>query len=294
MRIRVVLTLSFLHFDAVRSLSTTPQKTEIHIVPSQVEFRDVCQQYPATLARRLFSSVPRRDYALHNVSFKLKSELVLLTGASSSGKSTILRLLWGKEQPSHGSIHVTSCVRRDDDVVSSEATGSSVLPAAQPVYLDQRPSFDNRQTIHQILREQLINLTPSIATQLIQAFCALFALNASDEQWMKQRTSSLAPSECYRLDLVLACLKSTLGDQSSDVATQVRPIMLPAPILLLDEWMDKETSTIVQTVQKGLTQAAKQGAVIVSVTHKPERWKTSGCSCMTLCRGEILSFRQGP
>jgi hypothetical protein len=57
------------------SLSTTTQPSiSINFRPTRVECRQVYQQYPVTLARRLFSSVPHREYAVNNVSFCLSSE----------------------------------------------------------------------------------------------------------------------------------------------------------------------------------------------------------------------------
>jgi hypothetical protein len=43
----------------------------------------------------------------------------------------------------------------------------------------------------------------------------------------------------------------------------------PAPILLLDGWMDTETSTVVQKGQPSLHRLGKRGAVVISVMHKP-------------------------
>jgi ABC-type polysaccharide/polyol phosphate transport system ATPase subunit len=60
---------------------------------------------------------------------------------------------------------------------------------------------------------------------------------------------------------------------------------------LLDEWMDTETSTVVQKVQPSLQRLVERGAVVISVTHKPNLYHLvdGGMRRITLCRGSILS-----
>ena len=59
----------------------------LNLHPSRIIFDAVTQSYPDTLIRRLFSSVPRRDFAIKDVSFQINSgDFVVILGASSSGK----------------------------------------------------------------------------------------------------------------------------------------------------------------------------------------------------------------
>lgn len=272
------------------SIATTTvsyKNKELVVIPSRVEFKNVFLQYPQTLARRLFSSVPYREWALRNVSFTLESsELLILTGASSSGKSTILKLISGKAIPTQGSVNV-AC-----------ADCSPPIVCALPVYLDRKPPVENMRTVQTCL----VN-TCSMNTTLDASVTALIAEDLMQRVGLancnEKTPSQLSPSEQYRLELVKASLESMLPGtktkcSSCDVDDAI--VQLPAPIILLDEWLDKETSSVVQKVQVALEALLELGAVICSVTHKPERWNTeksnSSIRHMTMCRGEILSFQQ--
>jgi ATPase subunit of ABC transporter with duplicated ATPase domains len=317
----------------------------IRFLPSQVEFQQVSQQYPETLARRLFSSVPRREFALHNVSCTMQSELTLLTGASSSGKSALMKIIRGVETPVQGSFHI-QCLWGAPDPTSTSTQPQWV---AQPVYLDQRPSIDGRRTVRQILCQQeesiiqkllsssknnkakqqsestLRVFLESLLKALTAELCSCLQLTtaststtndnskydgATAAAWMDQTQLQLSASQSYRLALVTACLQSSMAnldvsvleDDCADVDTlfpttahdtaERCTVSLPAPILLLDEWMDTETTEIIQTVQCGLEQLAADscGAVIVSATHKADRWKKP-YSEMVLSRGQVLSWK---
>jgi ABC-type polysaccharide/polyol phosphate transport system ATPase subunit len=115
------------------------------------------------------------------------------------------------------------------------------------------------------------------------------------DKYNEKTPSQLSPSEQYRLQLVKASLESMLQGRLSFSEDKI-VVELPAPVLLLDEWLDKETSSIVQKVRGALEALVELGAVVCSVTHKPERWQNSNTavstSHMTLCRGEILLFTQ--
>lgn len=281
----------------------------VHFLPSCVKLDEVSHHYPPTLARRLFSSVPYREWALFNVSLTWQSELVILTGASSSGKSTLLQTilrhcqnqLLQQQQPTQPSAQTTSgrvaisCLECDADV----PTATTV---ATPVYLDQKPLFDNRRTVQAILDEicHRLDAPDYLANDLMQK------VGLIDDTIIAKTPAQLTPSEQYRLELVKASLQSILCGNNitehSNRNTNVEDcdesfLLLPAPILLLDEWLDKEPSAVVHVVQSALDRLvcrSEMGALVVVVTHKPERWKRNNNNAntrfVTLCRGKILSY----
>jgi putative ABC transport system ATP-binding protein len=220
----------------------------LQLGPSAIGFRAVSQSYEDTLFRKLFSSVPRREFALKDISFDVESgDFLVILGASSSGKSTILRLL-GTEQPVSGNILLQS--------------------TSTPIYLDCKPTFNNKQTIETILFERCEE------KELVVEICDLVDLD------MTKKPSDLTPSETYKYGLVEACMKSVAFTEPC------------APILLLDEWMDLETSVVVQKVEKTILKLTEgTGAIVLCVTHKPNLFRSSH-ECITMCRGEILSRGQ--
>ncbi len=63
---------------------------------SVVRFLDVTKEYP------------RSGVALSNISFRIeKGEFCFLTGASGAGKSSLLKMIYMEEKPSHGEVLVT-------------------------------------------------------------------------------------------------------------------------------------------------------------------------------------------
>ena len=220
----------------------------LQLTPSRVSFVDVSQSYEETLLRRLFSSIPRREFALNSVSFEAESgSFLVILGASSSGKSSILRLVHGIEKPVSGNVCLDS--------------------TSTPVYLDRKSEhlYNDKQTIESILLERFEDST------IGASICDLIALD------MSKKPSELTPSETYKFGLVEACMKSIAVHEPC------------SPILLLDEWMDLETSTVTYKVEKAITELTESlGAIVLYVTHKPYLLRLSH-ECMTMCRGEILS-----
>ena len=106
----------------------------------------------------------------------------------------------------------------------------------------------------------------------------------------------LTPSEKYRFCLGKACIESSVG------ATRNNRNVLPGPILLLDEWMDVETSAVVRNVQPSLHKIVEElNGVVLSITHKPELYsngaesgslvgKGSNVRRVTLSAGKLLSW----
>lgn len=264
---------------------------EIEFLPSRVSLEDACLQYPVTLARRLFSSVPRRDFAVDHVSCRFSSEVVILQGASSSGKSALMKLILGSEEATSGQTNVEiACTVRDT---------ASLQVAAKPIMLAEKPPFDNKQSVQVILEKQARNDLPKRldddSSKLDCRLAAIFAqLNELDGSQWSQTPSELSPSENYRLRLAEACIQSSAP---SSVLSGEK-LVLPGPILLLDEWMDFETRDSSSKVEAALLEIADAtGAVILCATHKPNLWKklestTELTSQMTMCRGEILTLKQ--
>ncbi|CAJ1966169.1 unnamed protein product [Cylindrotheca closterium] len=276
--------------------------------PCSIEISNLSHQYPVTLWRTLTSSEPRREFALQDVSLKLgPHEFVLLLGDSSSGKSTLLRLILGLEerkivQPTFGTIQIAVVVphysKEEEEEEDDDDNATEILPppAAVPVLLDQKPVYSNNrgsQTVQMILQEKLkkMNKASTIIQHhdekssqttlflIIERLCELMDLP------LTKKGSDLSPSEAYRCAMTEASLESILTGKAAAAAvnddddrdeTSKTISSFPAPILLLDEWLDKETSTVVQNVQTSILKLIQtSGAIVVSITHKPNLYKQS-------------------
>lgn len=205
------------------------------ILSLQLSIHNLSKEFPTSLWRSLTSSVPVRQFALNSVSLEADSEFLLLLGASSSGKSTVLQCIL------EGSMKLSE-------------------PAVRPIYLDRKPDIYSQP--NKPIRESLLQTN----TNLLEHWSKVMELDLS------LTFSDLSPSQVYQYALVHACCQSH--------AT--------SPLLLLDEWMDKETSVVVQKVERSLLRLAEQGAIILCVTHRPEMFSKSHRR-ITLCRGEVLA-----
>ena len=284
---------------SIETNSIDEYKPEITFAPSQISLQQVSLQYPVTLARKLFSPVPRREFAVNNVSCEFGSEAVLLQGASSSGKSALLKVMAGVDEqhkPTSGSVVITS---GEDGQVKSTAS---------PIMLADKPPFDNKQTVQTLLEQESRQNTPptisdvaeanGFSVRAVEAICQLTNLN---EAILSQTPAQLSPSENYRIRLAAACLQSSIpgvirsaGSNPIDKAKYT----LPAPIIFLDEWMDFETRDSSSKVEEALLKLVQEtGAIVVCATHKPNLWKglvadSKYTTQMTMCRGEILTLQK--
>jgi len=294
----------------------------IRFVPSQLVLQDVSLQYPATLARKLFSSVPLREYAIDHVSCRLESEIVLLQGASSSGKSALMKCIVA----SCGANERNKNKNKNESSRHKPTSGRVSIPnGARPILLADKPPFLNQHTVQTFLHnkcQECLSSTLSLfvpdyyptttetISSIVEVFCRLVHLD--DPSLLAQTPSQLSPSESYRFQLALACLESSLSgldDQAqhhdssgiNDEATSHHLVFLPAPIVFLDEWMDFETRDSSCKVEEALLHLVQEtGAVVLCATHKPNLWNQLACvtskitSQMTMCRGKILTLQQQP
>jgi ABC-type glutathione transport system ATPase component len=251
----------FLSFGSIR-----PFSADLTWATSSVSLEDVSQSYSSSAWRRLTSSVPRREFAVEKLSLSIESEFLMLVGASSTGKSTVLRLILG-EEPVSGKVRI--------------ATSDPGVSPALPVLLDERPPFDNQRVVRSILTDAIQQTAPNapLLDLLLDDMTNVFELD------LEKKPSQLSSSESFRCRLAEASLQSMLHHHGVSTSSSKQ---LPAPILLLDEWMDTETSTVIRKVQTSLERLVDRGAVIVCVTHKPHLYNTDNVRIVTLCRGAML------
>jgi len=192
-----------------------------------LQLHQVSKTYPVTWQRRLFSSVPQRKFALHNVTLELNG-LCLIQGASSSGKSTLLKVI-EEEYPE------------------------------KTAYLDikPKPAYQDTRSVEDILSEH--------STDLHEIFSLTgLPLDANMRQ--------LTPSQLYELEIV-------------------KQIVQGSNILLLDEWLDIEPSSVLQLVQQSLWNLRNTVTTVV-VTHYPERWNMYQITqCVTMAHGRVLKTK---
>eukprot|EP00980_Cylindrotheca_fusiformis_P000139 scaffold24_cov128-Cylindrotheca_fusiformis.AAC.12 len=272
-----------LAFSVLLLLSTVLQTQPLSVPVAfcwkqcSVELDHVSQQYPATLWRKLTSSEPRREFAVQDVNLSLTSAFVLLLGDSSSGKTTIFKIILGKEKPSNGTVRI----RMND-------SDSSSPKHAIPVLLDQRPVYSNqRQSVEMILKRKVGSLLSSKSIPL-EVACEKLVNELSNvlDLRLAEPGSDLSPSESYRCAIAEACLQSML----LNCEQTVEHTSFPAPILLMDEWMDSETGAVIQKVQSSLLNLVDRGALVISITHKPQLYKMDDkIRRISLNRGRILS-----
>ncbi|KAL7537256.1 hypothetical protein ACHAXR_007699 [Thalassiosira sp. AJA248-18] len=156
--------------------------------PSHIGVDNVSQKYPVTLMntslldsfttvalQKLFSSVPKREYAVQNINLSFGHEtpsyssspivnhddgVTLLVGRSASGKSTLLRLLAGMELPIDGCVTINGRRLGGDARVGlmpgmpswvkmgfPSSSGAEECYKVQPVILQGKPEFDDTLSV---------------------------------------------------------------------------------------------------------------------------------------------------
>ena len=333
-----------------QSAETVTSKTKtttpiIEWIPTRIEFEGVYRSYgQPDLWRKLTSSVPRREFALQDLTLAFgnidptknsnndgiendneserdgsvrntEDSLCLLLGASSSGKSTIFRSILeaaaeekyekassnsnSKEFGSAGN-QGTLEIRQlplPKQTLKSKTPTTTTTTTPKPILLDDRGEVNEahsgqpKKTLGEAwvdcFRETTETIndgsndeTNDVAAFLVETLAAtIFDLDPN------ALLADLTPSEKYRFCLGKACIQSSsFGCASS--SDNIDSILLPGPILLLDEWMDVETSAVVRKVQPSLHKIVEElNGIVLSITHKPELYYSSGAAA-TASTGE--------
>eukprot|EP00531_Pseudo-nitzschia_arenysensis_P002765 CAMPEP_0116151772 /NCGR_PEP_ID=MMETSP0329-20121206/20282_1 /TAXON_ID=697910 /ORGANISM="Pseudo-nitzschia arenysensis, Strain B593" /LENGTH=291 /DNA_ID=CAMNT_0003648421 /DNA_START=474 /DNA_END=1348 /DNA_ORIENTATION=+ len=243
-----------------------------------------------------------------------EDSLALLLGASSSGKSTIFRSLleaaaeaqegkkdFGRDE-NKGRIEIRQLPCR-------EHTERTPKAKAIPILLDDRGEVNSssgqaKTTLREAWNNRALELLLESTTTRSQKEAhddfadALvdYLADAIFELDPERLVVDLTPSEKYRFCLGKACIESSLVGATTQIQSDAT---LPGPIILLDEWMDVETSAVVHKVQPSLHKIVeKLNGIVLSITHKPELYfrdspsSTEGAPNLrriTLSGGKLLS-----
>jgi ABC-type cobalamin transport system ATPase subunit len=296
------LSICFNAFDA--------ESCPLKLLPSQVRCTELSQSYPETMFTKLFSSEPRRAYALENVTLSLccqessgSSGVTLLVGASGSGKSVLLRLLAGVEIPTWGAVQIngrkltytkTSRNVRAPTKHSSENLhwGSKTIVGT---YLNGQSHERNIQPviIDRYYQKDACSASNSRPLKTVEGYLMKLGrdyfngeLNQDDEIVLSiliQKITSIAGiSSCQLPDLSVsnqllfriacACVESVLPALSLPSQGTSRDLCVFGPVLLLDEFLDSESTVVAQRVGRGLHSLCLAGAAVVIATHKPNHF----------------------
>lgn len=260
----------------------------ISYTPSRIVLSDATISYPETLMGKLFSSVPKRTYAVDHISTSFGSDgtgtnlPTVLVGRSASGKSTLFRLISGEDVPSSGTVVIDGLAR--------------------PIIIDRKPPLDDsRSVLDGIVASSLQKKKTSredrankhdIIQQAAMDFATTLGLTS---QQLQSKPSSLSPSGLFLFGMACGCLCSVMPAiddiDAQGTNTDSYNYSLPGPILLLDELFDFEHPDVPAKCCPGIDSLVRDmGAVIVIATHKPHHFETLQIRrVMALSSGRILS-----
>lgn len=285
MRIVKLLFTVFLCIDQTSSFSCIERK--VNFIPSTLETSGLTQSYKVTLMNKLFSSVPKREFAIEKVSLAFgdgpnanptrRNNFSIIKGSSGCGKSTYLRLVSGTESPKLGSVKLNNCNIYD-------TTNEALSKIPKPVIVDSKLDCYNDKAS---VIDQIQSSCPSkVGLDIIsKSFASILGL--SDEE-LQSLPRDLSPSAQYLFGIVCACVESSYDTIQSNDDT----IELQSPILLLDELADFETSIVARKVGHGLSNLADNGAIILCATHKPDFYREYADRVITFSLGRVLTDEQ--
>jgi len=219
---------------AVRSLYQEPEAHE-ELAWGAVEFHDVF---------KIFHSGPVETVALRGLDLRIEpKELVAVYGRSGSGKSTMLHLAAGLDEPSAGDVRAfgNSLVRLDE-------TGLAVYRARDIGIIFQSHNLWPALSAHENVTLSLRLAHRRNVDDAAAAALAAFGLSERSHQ----RTGALSGGEQQRIAIAAAAARE-------------------APLVLADEptaELDEDSEQIVLSALRRLRD--EFGSTVVVVTHSPQ------------------------
>jgi ABC-type polysaccharide/polyol phosphate transport system ATPase subunit len=265
---------------------------KLSFVPATISVREpIYFSYPESWFGNIFSSVPKREFALENVTLDFQSSgVTILIGPSASGKSTLLHILAGEECPQKGKIDLLG----GNALLSDDA---GFIYPSKPVVIDRYYATEiltnGKYTLEKSVDTSFKALFPSRHDELskngILSFCKKELANHLGVD-LDCCISDLTTSERYLARLVFACIESVLSPAPpmSNDDLSIHLMKVSAPILLMDELLDAETSEVARSVGRKLLSLCHQtGAIVVAATHKPEPLIPLASTKVTMVAGKV-------
>jgi ABC-type multidrug transport system fused ATPase/permease subunit len=222
--------------------------------PKKIEWRGVCFAYPG-------AETP----VLTDASFSWsEGELLALTGANGSGKSTCLRVLLGLARPERGDVFVDGKPLAELHIESWRREIS---------FLPQRPYLPARATVREYLRVLDSDVQDEEMMRTLERVGVLDGLRRASADPLARRLGDLSVGERQRVALARALCRR-------------------APVLLLDEPdanLDREGIELTARLVKELTRERMVGVV----AHTRDLLKAAD-RIVTLDAGKIVSSSGSP
>ena len=315
-----VVLVNFVLFNLAETLSLSSSNHIIQFKPSSIRTEAITQTYPETFLNKLFSSVPRREKAIDNISLSFGhfdsinekkplsetcgSGLSLLVGRSASGKSTLLRILAQMEEPKSGQmvLNGSSCFmhnqQKGENSHGIEMSMNEASVAPKPIIIDAKPDcFDTKSSLFQrilecipefsidfqkqeVNQQQLESLKENVVCEYAQI------LGFTLDQIHSYTPSDLTPSQQYLFGLVCSSVESSFAANLK--LNEDNVLEIPRPILLLDELLDKETSGVANKVGDRLLNLTEKGGIVIAATHRPQFLTGVAERVVTLSSGKVL------
>ena len=251
--------------------------------------------------------------------------VILLVGRSSSGKSTLLRLIAGMEFPIAGCVSINGHEQHNKNAqavgvmpgIPSWVKTGIPLPlnlsdeecySVQPVILQGKPDFDDGLSVLERIAQvgldtvylcnkewkckEKLSSEKETANTLLQTLAEDFAslLTLSTEQCCLP-PSELSPSGEYLFGIACACMISvapSIAIQNINDDDCIVKKGIHYPILLFDELFDTEHPSTVELCSRGILDLISAGAVVMSATHRPGYFSDMATRTVTLSGGKVL------
>jgi hypothetical protein len=158
------------------------------------------------------------------------------------------------------------------------------IQPSKAIILDSKPDcFDDKNTVYNRIKNSSQS-NFDILDRIVRFYARTLSL--SDEQ-LQGSPSQLSPSGQYLFGIACACMESSFV---SGLNQKDDEVMIPGPILLLDELLDRETSKVAGVVGKALQNLAREGGLVLMATHRPEYVNTYSNRVITMSSGRILTI----
>jgi ABC-type sugar transport system ATPase subunit len=197
------------------------------------------------------------------------SELLVLLGASGSGKTTTLRLIAGLEAPGHGTIRIGG---RDVTRLPPHAR-QVVLSFQSPALYPQLTVAENlvfhERLKYNFLRRGRLHLSGELRERQDEV-CALLGIDAL----LERRPAELSGGERQRVALGRALIR------------QPAVFLLDEPLAHVDQPERRRIRQAVRELQR------RRGATMLWVTHDPAEAFAIGDRLAVLHQGELLQVDQ--